>query len=142
MNRDRSEESAFLNNPTADFIAEAEPTETVDTSLPSESELFDLYEKIAEARPGSRDAEIFEKIHEWVFSDHSLSPHKFAGITKAELDAWQKRNRINLSGGHIRPSAIDLARGYAWGQIRMTAHVNRLHSEVGPPSAAELMQMA
>jgi hypothetical protein len=107
----------------------------------SESELFDLYEKIAEARPGTRDAEIFEKLHEWSFSDFSLPPHEFAGITREQLVAWQTRHRINLSAGHIRPARIDLDRGYAWGQIRMTASVNRLHSVVGPPSADEVRQM-
>jgi hypothetical protein len=51
------------------------------------------------------------------------------------------RHRINLSAGHIRPARIDLDRGYVWGQIRMTASVNRLHSVVGPPSAEEVRQM-
>jgi len=127
-------------------VPEEDPSanrEAVVSSPPdaSEAELFELYEKIAEARPGTRDAEIFEKLHEWSFSDFSLPPHEFAGITKEELTAWQMRHRINLSAGHIRPARIDLDRGYVWGQIRMTASVNRLHSVVGPPSAEEVRQM-
>lgn len=111
---------------------------TDETELPSEPELFDLYGKIAEARPGTRDAEIFEKIHEWTFSDFSRAPHVFAGVTKTELDAWQKRHRINLSSGHIRPDPIDLERGYAWGHIRLSTHVNHFRAGDGPPSAEEL----
>ena len=103
-----------------------------------EAQLFDLYEKIVREHPGSRDAEIFERIHEWTFSDFTKPAHEFAQVSKAELDSWQKRNRINLSAGHIRPEHIDLERGYAWGQIRMTSHANRIHSMIGPPSAAEV----
>lgn len=105
---------------------------------PSATALFDLYENVVKHRPGTRDAEIFEKIREWTFSDFTLPAHEFAGVAKAELDSWQKRNRINLSVGHIRPQPIDLERGYAWGQIRMIAAVNRLHGTVGPPSAEEI----
>ncbi|HEX4139131.1 MAG TPA: hypothetical protein VHY09_02210 [Candidatus Methylacidiphilales bacterium] len=108
----------------------------------TENELFDLYEKIAEARPGTRDAEIFEAIHEWSFSDFSRPPHEFAGIAKAELEAWQKRHRINLSSGHIRPAPIDLARGHAWGRIRREDHVNGRRTHLGPPSVEDLMGMA
>jgi hypothetical protein len=103
--------------------------------------LFDLYERVVVSQPGSRDAEIFEKIREWTFSGFTLSAYEFAGITKKELDSWQKRNRINLSGGHIRPDPIDLQRGYAWGQIRMTASANRLHTDRPPPSVHELLMM-
>jgi hypothetical protein len=112
-----------------------EPLPAVD--LP-EAELFDLYEKIVREHPGSRDAEIFERIHEWTFSDFTKPAHIFANVSKTELDSWQKRNRINLSAGHIRPEHIDLERGYAWGQIRMTSHANRIHSMIGPPSADEV----
>ncbi len=105
---------------------------------PSAQEMLGIYERVAKARPGTRDAEIFEKIRQWTFSDFSLPAHQFAGITREELHAWQKRNRINLSAGHIRPDPIDLQRGYAWGQIRMAAASNRLHSVVGPPSANEI----
>jgi hypothetical protein len=127
-------------------ISEAVPSEKIEAavssaSIPSESDLFNLYEKIAEARPGTRDAEIFEKIHEWSFSDFSIPPHEFAGITRIELSAWQTRHRINLSAGHIRPARIDLDRGYAWGHMRRVAHVNGIHSHVGPPSAAELREI-
>jgi len=105
---------------------------------PSANELFDLYERLVQAQPGSRDAEIFEKIREWTFSDFSRPAYEFAGVTKPELDAWQKRNRINLSAGHIRPEHIDLQRGYAWGQIRIAASANRLHGTMGPPSVDEI----
>jgi hypothetical protein len=106
---------------------------------PSSGDLFDLYDKVVKTRPGTRDAEIFEKIREWTFSDFTQSAYEFAGVDKAELDAWQKRHRINLSAGHIRPEAIDLQRGYAWGHIRHTATANRLHGAmVGPPSAEEV----
>ena len=108
---------------------------------PSAADLFELYEKIAEARPGSRDAEIFERIREWTFSDFSLPPHEFAGITRQELRAWQKRHRINLSSGRIRPDPVDVQRGHAWGHIRLAARANSLHGEFGPPSAEELILM-
>lgn len=108
---------------------------------PSATDLFDLYEKIAEARPGSRDAEIFERIREWTFSDFSQPPHEFAGITQQELRAWQKRHRINLSSGRIRPDPVDIQRGHAWGHIRLAARANSLHGEFGPPSAEELILM-
>jgi|HubBroStandDraft_2_1064218.scaffolds.fasta_scaffold291176_2 hypothetical protein len=121
---------------------EPEPDQnaTVDGE-PSPTDLFDLYEKIAEARPGSRDAEIFEKIREWTFSDFSQPPHEFAGITGQELRAWQKRHRINLSSGRIRPDPVDIQRGHAWGHIRLAARANSLHGEFGPPSAEELILM-
>jgi hypothetical protein len=109
---------------------------------PSAAALFDLYEKIAEAQPGSRDAEIFEKIREWTFSDFSKPPHDFAGISKAELEAWQQRHRINLSSGRIRPDPVDIQRGHAWGHIRLAARANSLHGEFGPPSAEELILMS
>jgi hypothetical protein len=102
--------------------------------------LFELYEKVVEARPGSRDAEIFEKVRQWTFSDFSSTAHEFAGVSKSELDAWQTRHRINLSAGHIRPDPIDLQRGYAWGHMRMAAAANRLHSDRPPPSAHEVKQ--
>ena len=104
----------------------------------SANDLLHLYEHVVETRPGSRDAEIFEKIRQWTFSDFSSSAYEFAGISKSELDAWQNRNRINLSAGQIRPDPIDLQRGYAWGQMRMAAAVNRLHSDRPPPSALEI----
>ncbi len=113
-------------------ITQTEPPKT------AAKDLFDLYEKVVETRPGTRDAAIFEKVREWTFSDFTVPAHVFAGISKGEMDAWQKRNRINLSAGQIRPDPIDLQRGYAWGQMRMTAHVNRLHSDRPPPSASEL----
>jgi hypothetical protein len=109
---------------------------------PSAAALFDLYEKIAEAQPGSCDAEIFEKIREWTFSDFSKPPHEFAGISKPELEAWQHRHRINLSSGRIRPDPVDIQRGHAWGQIRLAARANSLHGEFGPPSAEELILMS
>ncbi len=127
--------SGRISDPTS-----SDPITAVGASAPvtSEADLFHLYEKIVETRPGTRDAQIFEKIHEWSFSDFSIPPHEFAGITKVELAAWQTRHRINLSAGHIRPAPIDLDRGYAWGHMRRVAHVNGIHSHVGPPSAAEL----
>jgi len=129
-----------LSQSTADtrLVIEPKPTEKVASSSPDE--LFHLYETIVEVQPGTRDAEIFEKIREWTFSDFSSSAHVFAGITKAELDAWQTRHRINLSAGQIRPDPIDLQRGYAWGQIRMSNNVNRFHSDRPPPSAQEIQQ--
>ncbi len=105
---------------------------------PSATDLFDLYEKVAKTQPGTRDAEIFEKIRQWTFSDFSAPAHVFAGVSKAELDGWQSRNRINLSAGQIRPDPIDLQRGYAWGHMRMAAAANRLHSDRPPPSANEV----
>lgn len=114
-------------DPAIPFQAEPPPTT-----------LFDLYEDVVKAHRGPRDAEIFEKIRQWIFSDFALAAHEFAGITKTELDAWQSRNQINLSAGHIRPDPIDLQRGYAWGHIRMTASANRLHSTHGPPSVEEI----
>ena len=117
------------------------PEEKIEAPVTSEADLFDLYEKIAEARPGTRDAEIFERIHEWTFSNFAQAPHTFAGITKEELVAWQTRHRINLSSGHIRPDPIDLERGYAWGHIRLSTHVNHFRAGDGPPSAEEVRQM-
>jgi hypothetical protein len=108
---------------------------------PTEADLFRLYEKIAETRPGTRDAEIFEAIREWTFSDFSRPAHVFAGISAEELKAWQTRHRINLSSGHIRPAYIDLARGHAWGQIRRDDHANGRHTQYGPPSREELLEM-
>jgi hypothetical protein len=125
-------------NACPDVVA---PTQKADPADLTETELFDLYEKIAEARPGTRDAEIFEKIHEWSFSDFSRPAHEVAGITKAELTAWQTRHRINLSSGHIRPAHIDLARGHAWGTIRRNDHANGRHTQYGPPSREELLEM-
>jgi hypothetical protein len=110
-------------------------------SQAAEDRLFDLYEKIAETRPGTRDAEIFAKIREWTFSDFSLEPHEVAGISEEELFAWQVRHRINLSAGHIRPGAVDLDRGHAWGHIRRANHINGIHAHIGPPSAGELLDM-
>lgn len=122
-------------------LAGVQPAATTNDDERTQSEetaLFDLYEKIAETRPGTRDAEIFAKIREWTFSDFSTEPHAFAGISETELFAWQKRHRINLSGGHIRPADIDIQRGHAWGTIRRNNHVNGLHIYIGPPSAEEL----
>lgn len=111
----------------------------IDASTASSSgNLFDLYQKLVETRPGTRDAEIFEKIREWTFSNFSLSAHEFAGITKLELESWQRRNRINLSAGQIRPDPIDLERGFVWGHIRLASAANRLHAKDGPPSAQEI----
>jgi hypothetical protein len=100
--------------------------------------LLDLYQGVIEGRHGARDAEIFEKIRGWTFSDFSRPAHEFAGITQAELEAWQKRNRINLSAGRIRPDPIDLERGHAWGRIRRASAANRLHGNDGPPAAHEV----
>jgi hypothetical protein len=121
--------------------SQSEVTPQVDSADLTETELFHLYAKIAQARPGTRDAEIFEKIHEWSFSDFARPAHDFAGITKAELTAWQTRHRINLSSGHIRPAHIDLARGHAWGTTRRNDHANGRHTQYGPPSREELLEM-
>jgi len=107
----------------------------------SDTELLEMYEKIAVTRPGTRDAEIFSRIRAWTFSDFSLPAHEAAGITPGELKAWQKRHRINLSAGQIRPEHIDLLRGHAWGQIRRDDHVNGRHTQYGPPSREELLEM-
>jgi hypothetical protein len=80
-------------------------------------------------------------LREWTFSDFSTPPHEFARITLAELKAWQKRHRINLSAGHIRPAHIDLARGHAWGTVRRGDHVNGRHTVYGPPSREEIIEM-
>lgn len=117
----------------------AEPVEN--RSQAREDALFAVYEKIAETRPGTRDAEIFAKIREWTFSDFSLAPHEAAGVSEEELEAWQDRHRINLSAGHIRPDHIDLERGHAWGHIRRFNHINGIHAHIGPPSAGELLDM-
>jgi len=106
-----------------------------------ETDLYALYERIAETRPGTRDAEIFAKIREWSFSDFSLAPHEAAGISEHELNAWARRHRINLSAGHIRPDDIDIDRGHAWGHIRRFNHINGIHAHIGPPSAGELLDM-
>jgi hypothetical protein len=107
----------------------------------AEDALFEVYERIAETRPGTRDAEIFAKIREWVFSDFALEPHEAAGISADELDAWAERNSINLSAGHIRPDHVDMERGHAWGHIRRFNHINGIHAHIGPPSAGELLDM-
>lgn len=107
----------------------------------SEEQLFEIYERIAETRPGTRDAEIFAKIREWVYSDFGMEPHEAAGISEDELDAWAERNRINLSAGHIRPDSVDMERGHAWGHIRRFNHINNIHAYIGPPSAGELLDM-
>ncbi len=106
-----------------------------------EQQLFDLYERIVETRPGTRDAEIFEKIRDWTFSDFSIPAHVAAGISEAELTAWAARNRINLSAGQIRPANIDIDRGHAWGHIRRFNHINGIHAHIGPPSAGELLDL-
>jgi hypothetical protein len=125
-------------NGASSMVQPAQPAAEVSSVPTSSKELFDLYEHVVETRPGSRDAEIFEKIRQWTFSDFSIPAYQFAGISKSELDSWQARNRINLSAGFIRPDPIDLQRGYAWGQMRMAAAVNRLHSDRPPPSANEV----
>jgi hypothetical protein len=107
----------------------------------AEDEMFEIYERIAETRPGTRDAEIFEKIREWTFSDFSQAPHEAAGVSEDELEAWAERHRINLSAGHIRPDHIDMERGHAWGHIRRFNHINGIHAHIGPPSAGELLDM-
>jgi len=107
----------------------------------SEEQLFEIYERIAETRPGTRDAEIFAKIREWTFGDFTMEPHEAAGVTEEELEAWAERNRINLSAGHIRPDHIDMERGHAWGHIRRFNHINGIHAHIGPPSAGELLDM-
>ena len=108
----------------------------------TESELFDLYDKIAHTKKtGARDAQIFEAIREWTFSDFTIPAHEFAGISIAMLRSWQKRHCINLSGGHIRPDHIDLARGHAWGTTRRGDHVNGRHTIYGPPSREEMIEM-
>ena len=118
----------------------AETSPDVRTQV-SENQLFEIYERIAETSPGTRDAEIFAKIREWIFSDFALAPHEAAGISEDELDAWAERNRINLSAGHIRPAKIDLDRGHAWGHIRRFNHINGIHAHIGPPSAGELLDL-
>jgi hypothetical protein len=140
-NSDGLEMQARSSQATEDVADILETAEKVDVTEVSEAELFDLYERIAETRTGTRDSEIFEKIHEWSFSDFSRPPHEFAGISKAELTAWQMRYRINLSSGHIRPAHIDLARAHAWGTVRRDDHANGRHTQYGPPSREELLQM-
>lgn len=141
IDSDKTKTRSFESDGDRMPVADTDESEKMGTLVVAESELFDLYEKIAKTRSGTRDAEIFEKIHEWSFSDFSIPPHEFAGITKIELSTWQTRNRINLSAGHIRPAPIDLDRGHAWGQMRRAAHVNGIHSHIGPPSAEELRQI-
>jgi hypothetical protein len=138
---DKSETKSYEIRENAMGPSDVNTPEQMDEGDPSEADLFDLYEKIAETRPGTRDAEIFERIHEWSFSDFSRPPHEFAGISARELAAWQTRHRINLSSGHIRPAHIDLARGHAWGQVRRDDHANGRHTQYGPPSVQELLQM-
>ncbi len=119
-----------------------EVTVTSVTQEPTGSELFDLYDKIAHTKKtGARDAQIFEAIREWTFSDFTIPAHEFAGISIALLRAWQKRHRINLSAGHIRPVDIDIARGHAWGTTRRGDHVNGRHTIYGPPSREEMIEM-
>jgi hypothetical protein len=130
------------SSPTTENVSLFSETNIVETPVaaadPTESQLFDLYEEVVQSRTGTRDAEIFEKIRQWTFSDFTRAAHEFAGISVVELHAWQKRNRINLSAGHIRPENVDLERGHTWGQIRMASAANRLHSTMGPPSVAEV----
>jgi hypothetical protein len=145
-NSETSETRSYETNDEVIGLSNLEETETIDSASPevpdaTEAELFDLYERIAEERPGTRDAEIFEKIHEWSFSDFKRPACEFAGITKAELKAWQERHRINLSSGHIRPAYIDLARGHAWGTTRRNDHANGRHTQYGPPSREELIEL-
>ena len=136
---DQVEHRSSQSGVSTDRVLVPDDVEPIPSSAPaSDSALFEIYERVVQTQPGTRDAEIFEKIHQWAFSDFSLPAHEFAGITKSELDSWQTRNRINLSAGHIRPDLFDLQRGYAWGQIRMAASVNRLHGTVGPPSVDEI----
>ena len=99
----------------------------------SDSALFDIYQQMVETHSGARDAQIFQKVREWCFSNFSLLPHEFAGVAKAEFDAWQSRHRINLSAGRILPDPRELQRGYAWGHIRIAASANHLRSETPPP---------
>jgi hypothetical protein len=127
---ERGDETVITTQVQTEPVAEA-----------TDAELFSLYEKIAKSRPGTRDAQIFEAVREWTFSDFSVPPCKFAGISSEEMAAWQKRHRINLSSGHIRPAHIDLARGHAWGTVRREDHVNGRHTKYGPPSREELLEM-
>ena len=129
-------ELSQINSNAALVAGSVQPTTL--SAASSNEELLHLYERVVESRSGPRDAEIFEKIRQWTFSDFSSPAHVFAGVSKAELDGWQTRNRINLSAGQIRPDPIDLQRGYAWGQMRMSASANRLHSDRPPPSANEV----
>ena len=55
---------------------------------PSANELFDLYERLVQTQPGTRDAEIFEKIREWTFSDFTRPAYEFAGVSREELASW------------------------------------------------------
>lgn len=135
---DRAEAEPISNHPDERRVTDLDQIEEHDASSPSADELFYLYEDVVEHQPSTRDAEIFEKVRQWTFSDFTTPAHTFAGISQSELDSWQTRNRINLSAGHIRPDPIDLQRGYAWGQMRMAAAVNRLHSDRPPPSASEV----
>jgi hypothetical protein len=112
-----------------------------DRTQATEDQLFEIYERIAETRPGTRDAEIFARIREWTFSDFTVDAHEAAGITEDELEAWAERNSINLSAGHIRPDHIDMERGHAWGHIRRFNHINGIHAYIGPPSAGELLDL-
>ena len=123
-----------------DNAAEVPPTAI--TPEPTQADLFNLYDRIAHTeKTGARDAQIFEAIREWTFSDFSLPPHEFVGITRDELTAWQMRHRINLSSGHIRPAHIDLLRGNEWGTVRRGDHVNGRHTLYGPPSREEVIEM-
>ncbi len=134
-----TETQTFQDNAT-----EASPSETsaATHSEPSQVDLFNLYDRIAHTeKTGARDAQIFEAIREWTFSDFTVPPYEFAGITMAELKAWQKRYRINLSAGHIRPAHIDLLRGNEWGTVRRGDHVNGRHTLYGPPSREEVIEM-
>ena len=63
-----------------------EPLQPADD--PSATELFDLYEKLVQTQPGTRDAEIFEKIREWTFSDFTRPAYEFAGVSREELASW------------------------------------------------------
>jgi hypothetical protein len=136
---EQTETSVYEQSGNDVLVSHPAPAQTmVTTDLAHGAEMYEIYENIAQARPGTRDAEIFAKLREWMFSDFQVAPHDVAGITEDELEAWQTRHRINLSSGHIQPAAIDLERGHAWGTIRRFNHVNNIHAHVGPPSADEL----
>ena len=127
-------EAEFRSLAPAEELHHSPDRESTVTSEASDSALFDIYQKMVESRAGALDARIFQKLREWYFSDFSLQPHEFAGVSKAEFDAWPRRHRINLSGGCILTDPVDLQRGYAWGHLRIVASVNYLRSEAPPPN--------
>ena len=135
IQKDQTPSLPLNDRPTAQ--PDLEPLTTLNGETPAAA-LFEIYEHIVEAPSGIRDAQIFSKIREWTFSNFRLSAHEFAGITRAELQAWQKRHRVNLSAGTIRPDPIDIQRGHAWSHVRHITHVNRLPITHGPPAAHEL----